>query len=87
MASRGEKIFVAVILIAISIGLIYWGYKYDQKLVNQGMSPAKALLYVTGGVIGIIALAGISHIFASQGFLFDAFYFQDMFMEIVKLAF
>jgi hypothetical protein len=87
MATFREKLFLAIVILIIGGGLIYWAYTYDQKLRHEGLTPTKAFFYVGAGLVVLVGIAGLQGIAYAKGNIFGWLLFDDLFNLILKLAF
>lgn len=87
MATLKEKLFLAVIILIIGGGVIYWAYKYDEKLRHDGVGAKKAALYVIGGIVLLVGVAGLQGIAYRNGDIFGWLMFDDLFRTILDFAF
>lgn len=87
MATLTEKVFLAVIIILVGGWCLYLAYKYDQKLRHEGLTPLKAFFYAGGFFVLLVGVAGVQGTLMKRDDFIGWWYFNDLFMALVKLAF
>lgn len=87
MATFAEKAFLAGLIIVVGAWVIYLAYKYDQKLIHQGVTATKAAFYAGGLAVLLVGVAGIQGTMYKRNDFFGWWYFNDIFITLVRLAF
>ena len=87
MATLREKLFLAGAILLVGGFFIYWAYTYEEKLRSEGYKTKKIVLYVVGGLMLLVGVAGLQDMSFRSGNIPGIFFFNDLFANIVRLAF